>query len=145
MSELEVAELGRTGLLRRAHGITCNAAAQVLKADLTRHQSLTPLGAAGEDKLAQHLVLDQRQEVVVALVLVMMAVNVDNQNVVELALHGLLAGMREQPAGVELFERDPAAAIGKKVHGAFPFILCRIDLLMAYRPAPRAASPSLNG
>ena len=53
-----------------------------------------------------------------------MAVDVDDQDVVELALHGLLAGVREQPAGIELFKRDPAAAIGKKVHGAFPFILC---------------------
>jgi hypothetical protein len=37
-----------------------------------------------------------------------------------MALHGLLASVSKQPAGIELFERDPAAAIGKEVHGRFP-------------------------
>src|SRR3954452_2980017 len=120
MAELDVAQLVRAGLLRRAHGIAGDAAAHVLEADLAWHQRLPPLSTAGENELTEHLVFDQRQEVVVALVLVVMAIDIDDQDVVEIALHCLLAGVRKQPAGIELFERDPAAAIGKKVHGCFP-------------------------
>ena len=53
------------------------------------------------------------------LVLVVMRVDVDDQHVVELALHRLLAGVRQQPAGVQLFDGDASAAISNKVHGVF--------------------------
>src|SRR5437763_12981001 len=104
MPELDVAHLAGAGLLGRSHGITRDAAAHVLEADLARQQGLAALGAAGEDQLTEHLVLDQRQEFVEALVFVMMAVNVYDQNIVEVALDRLLSGMGEQAAGIELFE-----------------------------------------
>src|SRR5438132_3483114 len=117
MAELDIARLVAGGLFRGAHRIAGDAAAHILEADLARHQRLAALDAAGEDELAQHLVLDQRQKLVEALVLVMVAVDVDDQDVVEAALDRLLAGVGEEPAGVELFERHPPTAIGKKVHG----------------------------
>src|SRR5262249_31220753 len=134
MAQFDVSELVGARLLRRAHRIASDTAAHILEADLTRHQGLPPLGAAGEDELPEHLILDQRQEVVEALVLVVVPVHVDNQEVVEMALHRLLAGVREQPAGIELFERDAAAAIGKEVHGVSPYLVCSLSRSMAYRP-----------
>ena len=125
MAELDVAQLAVGGLLRRAHRIARDAAAHVLEADLRRHQGLAALGAAGEHELAQHLVLDEGKEFVVALVLVMVAVDVDDQDVVELALVRLPPRMGEQPAGVELLDRHPSAAIGDEVHGASPDAVCR--------------------
>ena len=37
-----------------------------------------------------------------------------------IALMGLLAGMRQKPAGVELFDWDATAAVGEKIHGVTP-------------------------
>ena len=45
------------------------------------------------------------RNLVVVLVLVMMRIDVDDQHVVELALLRLLARVRQQPGGVELFDR----------------------------------------
>jgi hypothetical protein len=53
----------------------------------------------------------------------MVAVDIDDQHLVETAVARLLAGMREQPAGVQLFDADAAAAIGEKVHGSVSDIL----------------------
>src|SRR5262249_46596791 len=142
MAELDGADLSGPSLLRRTHGIAGDATAHVLEADLTWHQGLPPLGAAREDELPEHLVLDQRQKVVVALVLVMMPVHVDNQKVVEIALHGLLAGVREQPAGIELFERDGAAAIGKEVHGRFPLSCVSNQPLYGLPPPAMSRKPA---
>jgi hypothetical protein len=46
----------------------------------------------------------------------MMRIDVDDQDVVEAALMCLLARMRQQPGGVELFDGDAASAIGDQVH-----------------------------
>ena len=54
------------------------------------------------------------------LVLVMVRVDIDDQDVVELALMRLLARVREQPRGVELLDGYAAAAIGYQVH-VIPF------------------------
>ena len=51
------------------------------------------------------------------LVLVVMGVHVDDQNLVELALDRLLAGMREKPRGVQLVDRYASAAFSEEVHG----------------------------
>ena len=67
-------------------------------------------------ELAQHVIFHERQEFVVVLVLVMMRVDVDDQDVVEAALMRLLARMRKEPRGVELFDGDAASAIGDQVH-----------------------------
>ena len=67
-------------------------------------------------ELAQHVVFHERQELVVVLVLVMMRIDIDDQDVVELALMRLLARVREQPGGVELLDGDAAAAVGDQVH-----------------------------
>ena len=53
------------------------------------------------------------------LVLVVVRVDVDDQHVVELALHRLLAGVSQQPAGVQLLDCYAPAAICNKVHGVF--------------------------
>src|SRR5262249_11672424 len=74
-------------------------------------------GATREDELAQHLILDQRQKFIETLVLVVVAIDIDDQDVIEVAGHGLLASVGEQPARIELFKGDAAAAVGKQVHG----------------------------
>jgi hypothetical protein len=127
MAELDVTQFARVGLLRRAHRVAGDAAAHVLEADLGRHQGLAALGAAGEHELAQNLVLDEREKLVVALVLVMVAVDVDDQHAVQLALIRLPPRVGEQPTGVEFLDRHPATAIGDEVHGVSPGALCRRD------------------
>jgi hypothetical protein len=46
-------------------------------------------------------------------------IDVDDHDVVELALHRLLAGVGEQPAGVQLIDCDASATICNKVHDVF--------------------------
>src|SRR5262245_62596295 len=46
----------------------------------------------------------------------MVSVDVDDHNVVELALVRLLAGMGQQPGGVEFIDRYPPTAIRNDVH-----------------------------
>jgi hypothetical protein len=50
----------------------------------------------------------------------MVRIDVDDQDVVEVTLLRLLAGVREQPGGVKLFDCDAPAAVGDEVHGASP-------------------------
>ena len=50
----------------------------------------------------------------------MVRIDVDDQDVIELALLRLLAGVGKEPRGVELFDRDASAAVGDEVHGASP-------------------------
>ncbi len=116
LAEFDVAQLAGCGLFRRAQRIAGDAAAHVLEADLARRERLPPLGAAGQHQVAQHVVLDEGQELVEALVLVMMGIDVGDQHVVEIALMRLLAGVGQEPAGIELLDRHAAAAIGKKIH-----------------------------
>jgi hypothetical protein len=78
------------------------------------------LGAARDRELAQNVVLHERKEFVQAFVLVMVRIDVDDQDVIELALLRLLAGVGKEPRGVELFDRDASAAVGDEVHGASP-------------------------
>ena len=120
MAELDVAQCCRWRLLGRTQRIACDPAAHVLKAHLGRGQSLPALGAAGEHQLAQHVILDEGEERVVALVLVMMAVDVGDQEVVEAAGDRLLTRMGEQAAGVEFFNRYAAAPIRQQVHPVSP-------------------------
>jgi hypothetical protein len=47
-------------------------------------------------------------------------VDVDDQHVVELALHRLLARVRQQAAGVQLLDRYAPAAVRNEVHGVSP-------------------------
>ena len=113
MAELDVADLAVVGLLGRAQRIARDAAAHVLIAGRHRHDAgLLLLAAPGHDELAEHVVFHERQEFVVMLVLVVMGIDVDDQDVVETALVHLLAGVREEPRGVELLDGDAAAAVG---------------------------------
>jgi hypothetical protein len=127
MAELHVAHLALLGLLGRAQRVARDAAAHVLEADrAARHQRAAPLGTSCDRELADDVVLDVGQDVVHALVFVVMGVDVDDQHVVELALKRLLPGVREQPRGVELLDGDAPAAIGDEVHdGSLPIVLVR--------------------
>src|SRR5262249_1311186 len=102
------------------HGIAGNAAAHVLEADLARGQRLAPLRAAGKHEMAHDIVRHEREKFVEALVLVVVAVHVDDQNVVKIALLRLLARMGEQLGRVELFDGDASSAVGEKLHGVAP-------------------------
>ena len=76
-------------------------------------------GAARLGELLEHLVFHERQDLAEVLVLVVVRIDVDDHHVVELALHRLLAGVRQQPAGVQLFDGYAPAAISNKVHDVF--------------------------
>ena len=123
MAELHVADLAVLGLLAAAHRIACHPAAHVLVAGRHRHNARPLLGAAADHgELAQHVIFHERQELVVVLVFVMVRIDVDDQDVVELALMRLLARVREQPGGVELFDGYAAPAVGYQVHVVAPGI-----------------------
>ncbi len=122
MAKLDVAQLAGIGLLRSAHRITGDAAAHVLETDLRGHQGLAALGAAGEHELAQHLVLDEGKKLVVALVLIVVAVDVDDQHAVQIALIRLAPRVGEQPGCVQLLNRNPSTAIGDEIHGVSPAV-----------------------
>ena len=132
MAELHVAHLALLGLLGRAQRIARDAPAHVLEADRhVRDEAAAALGAAGDRELADDVVLQEGQDVVHALVLVVMGVDVDDQDVVELALLRLLLGVRQKPRGVELFDGDAPAAIGNEFHGVS---------LLVFGPAGAGAS-----
>ena len=124
MAELHVAHLALLGLLRGPQRIARNAPAHVLEPDChVRHERPAALGAAGDRELAEHVVLHEGEDVVHALVLVVMGIDVDDQDVVELALLRLLTGMGEQAGGVELLDGDAPAAIGDEVHGVVSLLV----------------------
>ena len=54
------------------------------------------------------------------LVLVVVRVDVDDEDVVELALDRLFAGVGEKPGGVQLVDRYASAAFSEEVHGSSP-------------------------
>src|SRR5215469_13194185 len=68
-----------------------------------------------------------------------MRVHIDDEDVVEIALHRLLAGMRQEARGVELVDRYASAAFCEQVHG---FVSCQILLLQ--RPVQLCHMPSSN-
>src|SRR5690348_13339543 len=78
------------------------------------------LGASGDRHLTQHIILHVGENLAVVLALVVMRIDINNQNVVEVALVRLLPGMREQPRGVELLDRDPPAAFNDEIHRLAP-------------------------
>src|SRR5262249_46766965 len=95
--------------------------AHLLKADrIGGNDAATPLAAAAERELAQDVVFHERKKLVQALVLVMVRIDVDDQDIVEVTLLSLFAGLGEQPGGVELFDGDAPAGVGDEVHGASP-------------------------
>ena len=106
----------------RAQRIAGDAAAHVLVADLARHHGAArrPCARGRHGELAQHVVLHVGQDFVVVLVLVMMGVDIDDQHVVEVALLRLLAGMGQEPRGVEFLDRYASAAISDEIHGVSP-------------------------
>src|SRR5207245_6570319 len=55
-----------------------------------------------------------------ALVLIVVAVDVDDQHAVEVALVGLAPRMGEQPGGVEFLNRHSSTAVGDEIHGVSP-------------------------
>src|SRR5262249_26821712 len=121
MTELDAAQLAGGGLLGGAHGIARDAPAHLLKADRrVRNDAAAALGAACDRELAQNVVLHEGKKLVQALVLVMVRIDVDDQDIVELSLLRLLAGVGKQPGGVELFNCDTPAAVDDEVHGASP-------------------------
>ena len=54
------------------------------------------------------------------LVLVMMRIHIDDDDVIELALHRLLARVRKQPGRIQLVDRYASAALSKELHGSSP-------------------------
>src|SRR5262245_16057255 len=113
--------LALLGLLRRAQRIAGDTTAHVLEPDLSRHQVLaSELGAPRDRELLEHLVLHEGQDVGEMLVLVVVGVDVDDQEIVEIAPGGLLACIGKEPRGVQLLDRYASAAISDEVHGASP-------------------------
>jgi hypothetical protein len=122
MTELDIAVVaGLVGLLGRAHGITRHAAAHVLVADVgVHHAAAAALSQRRQAELPEYVVLHVGDELAEVLVLVVMRVDIDDENVVELAPDRLLAGMRQQAAGVQLLDWDASAAIRNQIHDVSP-------------------------
>ena len=121
LAELDVAMPARLGLLRAAHRVARDAAAHVLGEARLRRQDAAPCGgAAAHGDLLEHVVLHERENFGHVLVLVVVGVHVDDQHVVELALHRLLARVRQEAGGVELLDCYASAAVGDEVHGSSP-------------------------
>src|SRR5207248_5547968 len=121
MPELDVAQLPLRGLLRSTHWIARDAPAHLLETDrVGGNDAAAAFSAAAERELPQDIVLHEGEKLVQAFVLVMVRIDVDDEHVVKFALLRLLAGMRKQPPGVELFDGDAPAAVGDEVHGASP-------------------------
>ena len=118
LTELDVADAARLGLLGGAQRIAGDAAAHVLIADHLRQQAVAR--AALHRQLAQHVVFHERKNFAHVLVFIMMRVDIDDHEVVELAQVRLLARMRQKPGGVEFIDRDAPAAISNEVHGVPP-------------------------
>ena len=55
------------------------------------------------------------------LALVVVSVDVDDQHVLELALLGLLGGVRQQLGGIQLLDGHAPSAIGNQIHGFSPW------------------------
>src|SRR5262249_59491647 len=67
--------------------------------------------------LAPCVVLHEWEDVVEVLVLVVMGIGIEDENIGELALPRLLAGMGEKPGGVQLVDRYASAAFSEELHG----------------------------
>ena len=143
VAELHVAQLAVLGLLRAAQRIAGDAAADILEADVLDHEVVAALAHALHAELPDHVVFHIRKELSEVLVLVMVRIDVDDQHIVELALVCLLSCVSEQPAGVELFKRNPASAVGDQIHGVSPrgsaLFICRTA---AHRPVQLCHMPS---
>ena len=135
MAELDVAQLAFLGLLRSAHRIAGHATAHVLVAETLRQDGVPVLGATRHGELAQHVVFHERENFAEILVLVVVSVDVDDDHVVEVALHGLLAGMAQELGCVEFLDRYAATAVSNEIHGFSPFEFFR---LLVSRDAARA-------
>ena len=123
LAELHVAMLAALlCLLGAAQRVACHATAHVLdEACIGRHDS-TAIGhaAATHGPLPEYVVLHVWQDVAVVLVLVVVRVHIDDENVVELALHRLLASVGKKSAGIQLIDRDASTAFSEEVHDSSP-------------------------
>ncbi len=121
IAELDVAVPIGLELFGGAQRISGDAPADILVADLLRHQrAAAALHALRRRELTQDVVLHEGQNVLHVLVLVVMGVDVDDDHVVEFALMGLLTGVGKESCGVQLVNRHAAAAIGRKFHRVSP-------------------------
>src|SRR4029077_11515117 len=93
----------------------------------------------------EHLVFHERQDVGEVLVLVVVRVDVDDHDVVDLALHSLLTVVSQQTAGVEFLDCYASAAICNKVHDVFSCSPIKILLKRcAQRPVQLCHIPTSN-
>ena len=107
------------GLLDPAQRIARHAAAHVLVADAARHHA-DALGVAGVRHLGEllhHRVGHVFQDLVERLQLVVVRVDVDDRELVVVALLGLARGMRQHLAGVELVDLHAAVFAEREFHG----------------------------
>ena len=144
LAELHVAEPARVGLLGAAQRIARHPPAHVLdEARIGRHdRAAVGLAAPAHGPLLEDIVLHEGQDFVVVLGLIVVRIHVDDQNVVELALHRLLAGVGQQPRGVQLIDRNASAAFSKEVHD-LRLLTFQIPL-DAQRPVQLCHMPSSN-
>jgi hypothetical protein len=111
---------GGRHLLDPAAGIACDASAQLLigavgRGDTAARRALV-LGL-----VAQHRILHVLQDLVEGLGLVVMAVDVDDAEILVAPLHGLLGGVRQQRRRVEFGGGEVAKVGGVDVHRTIPF------------------------
>ncbi len=113
----DVAVRGRRHLLDAAAGIAGDAAADLLVGAVGRRDAAAR-HALVLGLVAQHRIVHVLQDLVERLGLIVVAVDVDDAEVLVTALHRLLRGMREQRRGVELGGGEVAEIAGVNVHRA---------------------------
>src|SRR6185503_6080575 len=141
-------ELAGFGLLRATQRIARDATAHVLdEAGIGRHdRAAIGLAAAAHGPLLENVVLHVRQDFAVMLVLVVMSIHVDDEDVVELALDRLFAGVSEKPGVVQLVDRYASTAFSEEVHVrllTFTNDVSQIPGGQARPGDPSAAGPAL--
>ena len=111
------------GLLDPAQRIADRAAAHVLVADAARHHA-DAFGVAGVRHLGEllhHRVGHVFEDFVERFELVVVRVDVDDRELVVVALLGLPRGVRQHLAGVELVDLHAAVVAEREIHHGVPF------------------------
>src|SRR5215471_17439738 len=116
LGDLHVAGTALLGLLGGPQWVEDNTAAGVLVSEGDRIDDTTPeLGGLRLRQLTQDVVLHEWNDLLETLSFVVVRIDIDDEYVVEVALHGLLAGMRQQPTGIEYLDANPPSAVSDQV------------------------------
>src|ERR1700756_264623 len=116
LCELHIAGTALLGLLGGPQWVAGHAATGVLVSERDRIDDTAPeLRGLRLRQLTQGVVLHEWNDLLETLRFVVVRIDIDDEYVLELAFHGLLAGMRQQPTGIEPLDANPPSAVSDQV------------------------------